>query len=75
MLDADFDTMWQDVKEKIAKGEVEKTEEEAREELLDIAKRRVKLGLILADIAKKHSITTTAEDFEKAKNIEKMEEI
>ncbi len=72
MIDTDFNTMWNDVSEKIAKGEIEKTDEEARKELMNIAKRRVKLGLILADVAKSDAITIDESDFEKAKNIEKM---
>lgn len=72
MVESDFQTMWRDVSAKIAKGTIQKTEEESRAEIKSIARRRVKLGLILADVAKKNSILVTAEDIESAKKLEKM---
>ncbi len=71
MIQGDFDNMWKDISAKIANGSINKTEEEARTELQSIAKRRVKLGLILADIAKQNNVFITEEDIENAKNAEK----
>jgi len=71
MIEADFNNMWQDIAPKIANGSIEKNEEEAKSELQKIARRRVKLGLILADIAKKNNIMITEDDIENAKNLEK----
>ena len=71
MIEADFQNMWKDVSTKIANGSIKKSEEESKQEVRDIAKRRVKLGLILADVAKKNAITVTAEDMENAKPLRK----
>lgn len=71
MVEGDFNTMWQDISPKIADGSITKDEEEAKAELQKIARRRVKLGLILAEIAKKNNILITKDDLEKAKNLEK----
>ncbi len=71
MVQGDFNNMWQDISAKIADGSVTKSEEEAKAELQGIAKRRVKLGLILADMAKKNQVMITEEDIENAKNVEK----
>lgn len=71
MVEGDFNNMWKDISGKIADGSIAKTEEEARAELQGIARRRVKLGLILADIAKKNQVMITEEDIENAKNVEK----
>ncbi len=72
MIESDFQNMWKDISAKIANGSITKSEEESKQEVRDIAKRRVKLGLILADVAKKNAITVTGEDMENAKMIEKM---
>lgn len=72
MVETDFQNMWKDISAKIADGSITKTEDEARAEMRNIAKRRVKLGLMLADIAKKNSIAVTETDIEEAKNAEKV---
>jgi trigger factor len=72
MIETDFQNMWKDISSKIASGAIKKSEEESKQEVKDIAKRRVKLGLILADVAKKNAITVTEDDMENAKIIEKM---
>jgi trigger factor len=71
MIEGDFNNMWKDISPKIAAGQINKTEEDARAELQNIARRRVKLGLLLADIAKKNQIMISEEDLENAKNLEK----
>lgn len=71
MIEADLQNMWKDVSAKIASGEVKRSEEDAKAELQTIAKRRVKLGLILADVARKNAINVLQEDVENAKNAEK----
>ena len=72
MIESDFQTMWKDISEKIANGTIQKSEEDSKEEVKNIARRRVKLGLLLADVAKKNSIVVTEEDIENAKKAEKM---
>jgi trigger factor len=71
MVEGDFNNMWKEVSQKIANGSLNKAEDVARTELEAIARRRVKLGLILADLAKKNNILITEEDIENAKNTEK----
>ena len=72
MIETDFQNMWKDISAKIADGSIKKSEEESKKEVKDIARRRVKLGLILADVAKKNAITVTEDDMDNAKAIEKM---
>ena len=72
MVDLDFQNMWKDISTKITAGTINKTEAEAKPEVEQIAKRRVKLGLILADTAKQNTIIVTADDITNAKNSEKM---
>jgi len=71
MVEADFNNLWKETEAKIKSGELKKTEEEARIEMQNIAKRRVKLGLLLADLSKKYSITVTEADLMAAKEAEK----
>lgn len=71
MVEGDFSNMWKEVSQKIANGSLNKSEDVARSELEAIARRRVKLGLILADLAKKNNILITEEDINNAKNAEK----
>jgi trigger factor len=72
LVAADFEAMWKDVSQKIADGTIDTPEEKLRAEVMDKAKKRVKFGLILADIAKKNSIAVTDEDVKNAKELEKM---
>jgi trigger factor len=71
MVEADFNNIWKETEAKIKSGELKKTEEEARSEMQNIARRRVKLGLVLADLSKKYSIAVTEADLNTAKESEK----
>ncbi|MCX7338226.1 MAG: trigger factor [Alphaproteobacteria bacterium] len=67
MIKAEFDIIWKRLQDEIANAatnegtaeESEKTDEELRVEYEGIAKRRVKLGLIIAEISKVHNIVVT----------------
>lgn len=72
MLDADYELMWNEIRDNLAKTNPNKSEQEVQVELKDIARRRVKLGLILAEIAKDHKIVLSNEDILAAKETEKM---
>ncbi len=72
MVEADFNNLWKETLPKIQSGEIKKSEEEAKKEMELIAKRRVKLGLVLADLSKKHSIIVTDQDIQTTKEQEKI---
>ena len=71
MLDMEFDTIWHGYEEAKKNGRLDdeeknKTEEEMKAEYQALADRRVRLGLLLADIAQKNNITVTQDDLTKA---------
>ncbi|MCE2991583.1 MAG: trigger factor [Candidatus Jidaibacter sp.] len=69
MIGIDFDTMWGEIKSQkqanpsMFKG---KNEEEMKKEYKEIAKRRVRLGIILAEIARDHDIEVLESDLQQA---------
>ncbi len=71
MLEAEFSAIWQQVTAARAKGELSqeamaKDETTLQVESRLIAERRVRLGLILAEIGRTHNITLTKTDVEQA---------
>lgn len=69
MIKLDFDTMWKELKaQKQANPEMfrGKNEDDMKKEYEEIAKRRVRLGIILADIAKNHNIEVGDADLQQA---------
>ncbi len=71
MLEAEFSAIWQQVTTARAKGELSqeamaKDEQTLRVDSRLIAERRVRLGLILAEIGRTHNITLTKTDVEQA---------
>ena len=71
MVDLDFDAIWKQFEEakkanQLDEDEKAKSEDELKAEYKDIAVRRVRLGLLLAEIANEHKITLTQEDLTKA---------
>lgn len=62
MLDNEFTTIWQQVEASRAKGDLpeedkKKSDDELRKEYKDIAERRIRLGLLLAEVAQKNNIS------------------
>ena len=53
MVDQEFAHLWKNVEAMIVRKENDKTEEELRKEYLKLANRRVKLGILLSEMAKK----------------------
>lgn len=75
MIKLDFDSMWnemQDQKRANPSAFKGKSEESLRSEYMEIAKRRVRLGIILAEIAKENNIEVTEDDLRNAMFAEAM---
>ncbi|MDB5440420.1 MAG: trigger factor [Caulobacteraceae bacterium] len=67
MVEAEFDGIWQQIEEDRAKGtlgeeDAKKSEKKLREEYRKIAERRVRLGLLLAEIGRAASVTVTDQE-------------
>ncbi len=61
MLDAEFDAIWKQVEASKAKGDLseddkKKSDDDLRKEYKSIAERRIRLGLLLAEVAQKQKI-------------------
>ena len=72
MVEREFDAVWQQIENDAKRAETEiatlldQTEEEAREEFRKIAERRVRLGLLIAEIGGANDITVEQEDLLRA---------
>lgn len=71
MIDIEFDSIWKQFETAKARGQLDESEKKTKEEDLkkeykDIAVRRVKLGLLLADIANQNDIKLEQKDVQKA---------
>lgn len=71
LVDAEFNTIWDRVKHEIEHHgrsfeDEGTTEEEAREQYRKIAERRVRLGLVVAEIGNKNNIEVTEEEHQQA---------
>lgn len=67
MVDLEFDAIWAQVEEAKAKDDLDeedkgKSDEELRDEYRALAERRVRLGLLLAEIGQKNAIQVNQED-------------
>src|SRR5690606_35941218 len=69
MVENEFNTIWERVKEAKAQGDeslVGKSDEELKEEYSAIAERRVKLGIVLAEVGSREKIQVTQEELGRA---------
>lgn len=71
MVKMEFDAIWSDIENAKAKGQLDeddkgKTDEQLKDEYMQIARRRVRLGLLLAEVAKAQKITLTPEEVNQA---------
>ncbi|MGZ3305176.1 MAG: trigger factor [Asticcacaulis sp.] len=71
MLDAEFQGIWQQVQQDKAAGELApedaaKSEEDLRGEYMKIAERRVRLGLVLAEIGTRQNVQVTDQEVSQA---------
>lgn len=77
MVDAEFQQIWQQVESDLKEGKVDaedkdKSEDDLKAEYLAISERRVRLGLVLAEIGQQNNITVAAEEVSRAINQEAM---
>lgn len=71
LVEAEFDVIWKEVlKEKehghLSDDDAEKSEEELKKEYHDIAERRIRLGLLLAEVSQRGKIEVTQGDLRNA---------
>ncbi|HVW92243.1 MAG TPA: trigger factor [Devosia sp.] len=71
LVDAEFDTIWRNVEHEIESHgrsfeQEGTTEEEARAQYRKIAERRVRLGLVVAEIGNEHKVDVTDEEHQQA---------
>ncbi|WIM14018.1 trigger factor [Enhydrobacter sp.] len=67
LVESEFNAIWQRVEQAKKNGEkLEDDEEKMRKEYRDIAERRVRLGLLLADVGRSNSIDVTPEELNQA---------
>ena len=71
VVEQEFEVIWQQVSEAMEKDELDeddkgKSEDELRERYRSIAERRVRLGLLLAEVGRANNITVSQEDTNRA---------
>jgi trigger factor len=71
MVEAEFATIWQQVEADKARGglppeDADKSEDELKAEYRKIAERRVRLGLVLAEIGRRNNVTVTDQELSNA---------
>jgi len=71
MVEQEFDAIWQQIKsameqDKLDADDKEKSEDELRERYQPIADRRVKLGLLLAEVGRTNNISVSQDDLNRA---------
>jgi trigger factor len=77
MVETEFNAIWQQVEQDKASGELppedaEKSDEKLREEYRKIAERRVRLGLVLAEIGRANNVQVTEQELGEAMRQEAM---
>ena len=78
MVDAEFDSIWAQVQEDKGKGNLSpedegKSDDELRGEYRKIAERRVRLGLVLAEVGRRSNIQVTEAELSEAMRREAMQ--
>jgi trigger factor len=71
MVQQEFDAIWEQIKaakeqDRLDPDDKDKSEEELREQYQPIADRRVKLGLLLAEVGRTNNITVSQDDLNRA---------
>lgn len=66
MVDIEFDSIWRQIQEDLAKEPSSKSEEETRAEYRGIAERRVRLGLLLSEVGKRNNVQVAQEELNRA---------
>jgi len=66
LVEGEFNAIWQRIEEAKKNGEKVEDEDKAKQEYRDIAERRVRLGLLLADVGRSNNIDVTPEELNQA---------
>lgn len=66
LVEGEFNAIWQRIEEAKKNGEKIEDEEKAKQEYREIAQRRVRLGLLLADVGRSNNIDVTPEELNQA---------
>ncbi|MBM3488341.1 MAG: trigger factor [Alphaproteobacteria bacterium] len=71
MIDREFESIWATVQEAVAKGGLDdddkgKSEDELKSRYRPIAERRVRLGLLLAEVGRTNNLSVSQEDINRA---------
>lgn len=70
LVDTEFETIWQRLKQEMEQGtagdEAGKSEDELKAEYRAIAERRVRLGLLLAEVGRRNNVQVTPEELSRA---------
>jgi len=66
LVEGEFNAIWQRIEEAKKNGEKVEDEDKAKHEYRDIAERRVRLGLLLADVGRSNNIDVTPEELNQA---------
>lgn len=71
VVDMEFDAIWKQLEQAKTDGQIDpedqgKSDDTLKEEYRKVAERRVRLGLILADVGRKNNITVTQDDLNRA---------
>src|SRR6476646_8900983 len=66
LVEGEFRAIWQRIEEAKKNGEKIEDEEKAKAEYREIAERRVRLGLLLADVGRSNNIDVTPEELNQA---------
>jgi trigger factor len=71
MVDAEFNQIWRQIEQDRAQGQTDpsdegKSEDDLKKEYRDIAERRVRLGLLLAEIGRRHKLEVSDEEVGRA---------
>jgi trigger factor len=77
MVDAEFEVIWSQIENDKAQGnlppeDAEKSDDELKGEYRKIAERRVRLGLVLAEIGRKHNVNVSEQEMTEAARQEAM---
>ncbi|WOI52304.1 trigger factor [Parvularcula sp. LCG005] len=74
MVNAEFDAIWRQVEgAERDEEDKDKSDDELKEEYRKIAERRVRLGLVLAEIGKRAEVTVPQKDVERAMQMQAMQ--
>lgn len=66
MVENEFNTLWESAKQEEGELDASKSEEEQKQEYRHIAERRVKLGILMAEISRVHNLTVRQDEIQKA---------